>query len=171
MFRAMGSVLVVGGMVLSAADRGHAEWIAVRQMDEFDQKHRFFATTSPYAPSLSFICEAETGRLKLLYKSSTKSTRGLRRSLPRWPVWAYVIIDDDAVRSYPGKMTEIEKMIVFGSYDDGAVALSKIIASAQRRVLIAIDDYGEKSFRQEFAVAGSAKPIALVTQECAKYRR
>lgn len=171
MFRSISSVAVLGALVLSAADTARADWIAVRQMDEFDQKHRFFATTSPYAPSLSFICEAETGRMKLLYKSGAKSTRGLRKTLPRWPVWAYVIVDDDAVRSYPGKMTEIEKMVVFESYDAGAVALSKVIASAQRRVLIAIDDYGEKRFRQEFAVAGSAKPIALVTQECAKYRR
>jgi len=147
-----------------------ADWIAQRQIDEFDQKHRFIAASSASVPALYFVCEAETGRMKLLYKTSEKASASLRSALPS-PARAYFIVDNQPVRSYPGKLAHIEKKLVFESYDDGAVALLKVIGAAERRVLVAVELFGQKYFQAELPVAGSAKHIKLVTDECAKYRK
>lgn len=164
-------VAAMAGLLSWPADTALAEWVAIRQLDEFDQKHRYIAASSAGTPSLAFICEAETGRMRLFYKSGVRTTREFRKGLPAWPVWLSVIVDNQPVRSYPGTMSEMSRMLTFDSTDPEAVALSGLIANASRRVLVAINYGGEKSVRNEFPVAGSGQPILKVFEACAQHRR
>jgi len=168
MFARIFLLLIAAGGFIGAA---RADWSAGQILDEFDQKHRFVAISSMKEPALGFVCEAETGKIKLLYKSGEKASTFFRKRFPIWPVWTHVIVDDQPTRSFPGSLIGIDEKVAFESYDDAAVALSNIIAKSERRVLIAIQLGNEKLFRNELAVTGSARAISSVFQACRKYRR
>lgn len=145
-----------------------ADWLHGGIRDEFDGKHRYFAISSATEPNLGFVCEFETGRIKLLFKTNERSTRDLSKRMPILFNRIVLIVDDDPVRSYPGTVDEIEHKIVAQSYDDTVIALANTISNAQRRVLVAVDMAGEKYFRQEFPVSGSGRAIATLLQTCPK---
>lgn len=163
--RSMLAALAAGGLAGPAAS---ADWVAARVVDEFDGKHRYIAASSRTEPMLAFVCEADTRRIKLLYKTNERTPAEVRKRLPVWPIRIALIVDDQPVRFYPGTMSEIDRRIMAESYDDGVIAFAGVVSGAERRVLVAIDVFGEKRFRHEFAVSGSGKAIPQVLKSCAR---
>lgn len=146
-----------------------ADWLTVYNKDEFDGKDRFFAVTSAKEPLFGFVCNAETARVRVLFKTNDRSTRALRRRLPAHAAIA-VIVDDQPPQSYPGKLFDIDHVISIESFDASIFDLAKRLQSAKRRVLVAVDWEGEKLSRQEFSVTGAGPAIQKLLGVCTKIR-
>ena len=73
-----------------------------------------------------------------------------------------LIVDDDPVRSYSATVDEIDRKLIAQSYEASVIELAGIISTAKRRVLIAVEMYGKKYFREEFPVAGSGRAIQML---------
>lgn len=160
------SRLAVAFAFLAFTSPASANWLAVYQKDEFDGKDRYFAVTSATEPWLGFVCEVETGRIKLFYKTKQRATRDM--SLPIWPMKIALIIDDDPVRTVPGSLERSQKKIAAQSYDSSVIDLALVISKATRRVLVATDVYGDKYHQQEFSVSGAHRAISMLLKRCAK---
>lgn len=143
-----------------------ADCINVYNKDEFDGKDRYFAFTSAREPKFGFVCDAETAKIRVLYKTGKKLNRKIR-ALPPWGRLA-AIVDDQPARYFPGQLGQIDNKLVIDSSDASVIAFGKQIGGAQRRVLVAIEVAGDKRFRTEFPVAGSGAAIAKLFDTCAK---
>lgn len=151
-----------------ASPASAADWLAVYNADEFDGKHRYLAITSASLPSFGFVCEAETGRIKLLFRTNEPVSRSLSKSMPIHFNQIVLIVDDDPVRSYSATVDEIDRKLIAQSYEASVIELAGIISTAKRRVLIAVEMYGKKYFREEFPVAGSGRAIQMLLKACPK---
>lgn len=165
MFRALFLVAILALAPTAAS----ADWLTVYNKDEFDGKDRYFAVTSAKEPLFGFVCDAETARVRALFKTAERSTRGLRRQLPDYAAIA-VIIDDQKPRSYPAKLLDIKGVISIESFDASIFDLAKLLSAAKRRVLVAVDWRSQKLARQEFSVAGAGPAIQKLLGVCAKLK-
>ena len=145
-----------------------ADWATVHLKDEFDGKDRYLAVTSTTEPWLGFVCEVDTGRFKLFYKTKDRPSREMRDRLPIQFMKIALIVDDDPVRTYPGSLELSDKRIASQSYDRSVIDLPLIISRATRRVLIANDLIVGKYHQEEFSVDGAHRAISMLLKRCAK---
>lgn len=164
------AIVLATAVLMAAPAAAAADWMTVYNKDEFDRKDRFFAVTSATEPLFGFVCEAESARVKLLYKTDQRSTRGLRSELPAWAAIA-IIIDDQPARTIPAKVVDIDRIVSAESYHDSIFDLAKALKAAKRRVLVAVDWRGDKVKRHEFKVDGASPAIDKLLDVCTRLKK
>jgi len=162
-------VLFLAACLVTQPAAASADWLTVYNKDEFDGKDRYFAVTSAKEPLFGFVCDAETARVRALFKTNEKTTHYLRRQLPAHAAIA-VIVDDQKPLSYPGKLFIIDRVVSIESFHESIFDLAKQLSAAKRRVLVAVDWKGEKWARQEFPVAGAGPAIQKLLGVCSKLK-